>query len=336
VQQAYRGPGPPPAYYDYDERPRRRRPWWPWVLALLFLVGAGIGGYLLYDQIQEQLAASEPVPVPLLEGKRESLAVQELIADGLPFDVVRQPHATEEEGFVYDQDPEQGERINPQTDKVTIYVSTGKPQVTVPDVRGKSEADAVAALTAAKLTYNIHNINSDRPQNTVIAQDPKPGERVVQGTSVRINVSAGPKPVAVPNVVGLSYESAASTIQAAGLGVARQDADSDEPAGVVIDQDPQPGTSVAPRSTVTVTVSSGPDVVEVPNVVDSDEATAIQLLQDAGLAADLQEQPVENQDLDGIVLDQSPLGGEEVEPGSTITIVVGRFQEPSDDQESQQ
>ena len=52
-----------------------------------------------------------------------------------------------------------------------------------------------------------------------------------ENTKVRINVSNGPKPIGVPDVVGSSFENAASQLQALGFAVARQDGDSDEPQG---------------------------------------------------------------------------------------------------------
>src|SRR5438552_9717089 len=67
-------PVQPPVYYDYDEPPERRRPFWPWLLALGLLVLAGFAGWLAYNQIQRQLNASKPVTVGRYIGMRESVA----------------------------------------------------------------------------------------------------------------------------------------------------------------------------------------------------------------------------------------------------------------------
>ena len=108
----------------------------------------------------------------------------------------------------------------------------------VPSVIGQSSEDAVAAMTRRKLEADVHNITSSKPQGTVIAQDPKGGVTVDENTKVRINVSSGPKPIGIPDVRGSSFETAASQLQALGFAVAKQDADSDQPAGNVIDQSP--------------------------------------------------------------------------------------------------
>ena len=123
--------------------------------------------------------------------------------------------------------------------------------VKVPDVRGKSLADAIEELSAADLDADPRDVNSDEPPGTVTAQDPAPNEEVVAGTSVRINVSQGPKEVAVPSVTGLLEDAATSQLQAAGFAVARRDVSSDLERGTVVTQDP-PGNSTAVKgSTVT-------------------------------------------------------------------------------------
>src|SRR5437870_640784 len=66
---------PPAAYYDYDEP--RRRAVWPWLVALLFVAGAVVGGYFLYEQIQDQLSSAN-VRVANYKGLREVLAVEKI------------------------------------------------------------------------------------------------------------------------------------------------------------------------------------------------------------------------------------------------------------------
>jgi len=219
---------PEPVYYDYDEPVVRRRPFWPWLLALLIVVVAGIVGWYADNQIQDQLNASKPVAVDDYRGLREPAAVSQITASGLRAHVRRTPSDKQPETFVFDQSPNPGDRIG-KGNYVTILVSSGKPKTTVPDVRGSQATDATAALVQAHLKPEVHQVNNDKPSGTVIAQDPKPGEKVVQGTKVRINVSEGPKPIGVPPVVGENVASASSALQGAGFqvtGVARYGNDS--------------------------------------------------------------------------------------------------------------
>jgi beta-lactam-binding protein with PASTA domain len=315
-----------PVYYDYDERDRRRRSVWPWLLPLLLILATIGVGFVVYQQIQEQLSESEPVAVPTVEGSRESLAVQQLVDRDIPYEIEREPSTEQPRGFVFDQDPEGGKFINPKTDEVLLKVSTGPPTTTVPDVRGMSRDEAVRELTEAKLEPKVVKVPSDRPVDTVTGQDPPPGQRVEEGTAVRINVSSGPRPIAVPNVVGQPYESAAATLQAAGLAVARREADSNQPAGTVIDQNPAANTTAAKGSSVTLTVSKGPETTQVPSVESIDRETAEQTLRDSGFEVKVEEQAVDDPALDNVVLSQDPEAGAEAEQGSTVTIVVGRFE----------
>src|SRR5919197_393363 len=65
---------PPPVYYDYDEPVERRRPVWPWLIALALVVLAGFAGWLAYDQIRKQLNATKQITVAEYKGERESVA----------------------------------------------------------------------------------------------------------------------------------------------------------------------------------------------------------------------------------------------------------------------
>jgi eukaryotic-like serine/threonine-protein kinase len=319
---------PPPVYYDVEDEPPRRRAIWPWLLALLLIAGGIVGGVLAYDWINDQLNADEPVTVPLLEGSRESAAVNLLISKGIPYEVRRQANNDTPQGFVFDQEPRPGRQIDPQTDVVVIFVSTGKKQSTVPNVVGQSRDAAVAALTDRNLKPNVVEVNSPKPVNSVTGQSPKAGMRVDQGTSVRVNVSKGPKEIEIPNVVGQQFASARGVLLAAGFEVQRgEDIASDQPVGAVAEQNPAAGSLAGEGATVTLRVSKGPDTVGVPQVEGLDRDSAVTTLEAAGFR--VREQPRDTSDpgLEGVVLDQSPGPGEEAKPGATVTIGVGRLVE---------
>src|SRR5438093_1471108 len=98
------GGRPPGGFYDYAE-PMRRRPLWPWLLALLLVVGAGFAAFYVYTKIQDQLNSAKPVAVPYVIGIDESLAVSKIRERGLRPHVRRLPNANEPVGKVYDHDP---------------------------------------------------------------------------------------------------------------------------------------------------------------------------------------------------------------------------------------
>jgi eukaryotic-like serine/threonine-protein kinase len=314
-------------YRAYDAAVGRERAWWPWLLAVGAILALVAAGYFLYDNIQDQLAASEPVSVGDYEGLREANAVNLIIQDGFEPKVSRRPNGDVEVGIVYEQDPGQGTRLA-KGSIVTVLVSTGKAKVKVPDVVGERRDDAVEALTNAGLDPKVVEVPSDRGAGTVTAQDPRSGTVIVEGSTVRINVSTGPKPVAVPSVVGLLYDQAASQLQGAGFAVARRDVDNDQPKDVVVGQDPNGNSLASKGSTVTLTVSKGPATTAVPDVTSSDEANARATLEASGFEVKVVDQDTDDPTLEGIVITQQPPGGTQRKPGARVTIVVGRFVAP--------
>ena len=143
---------------------------------------------------------------------------------------------------------------------------------------------------------------------------------------MQINVSSGPQPVSVPYVVGQPFDQASATLQNAGFGVKRKDVQSDQPADTVVSQNPT--GSAAPGATITLSVSKGPKQSTVPDVTSQDETSAKDALQSAGFRVVVQQQPVTDPSLDGIVISQTPHGGTKAPHGSTVTIVVGQIQSP--------
>ncbi len=318
--------GPPTGFYEYEE-PRRRRSFWPWLLAALLIAAAVAGGWYVYTKVQDQLEATKPVAVPFVEGIKEVNAVDKIREAGLSAHIIRRPDDMVAETFVISQDPSAGTRTD-KGNPVTIVVSTGLPKVDVPGVVGDQATDAVAAITERGLKADVHDINSDKETGTVTGQDPASGTRVVKGTKVRINVSQGPKPVAIPPVVGVPYEQAAGQLQGAGFAVARRDVESNDPRDTVVQQDP-PANSLAPKgSTVTLYVSKGPKDLVVPEVGSFSRADAIATLRNSGFKVVVDTSDAQDPSLDGVVLFQTPGAGTSAPPGSTVTITVGRYVPP--------
>src|SRR6266508_3186962 len=315
---------PPSAYYDYDEPPRRAL--WPWLVALLFVTAALVGGYFLYSQIQDQLSGSKTVAVGNYRGLREVAAVKLIRELGLRPNPVRQPNADPAfpETYVFQQTPRPGDKT-PKNNFVTIYVSLGPPKTEVPSVVGESLDKALADLQDAKLKGKAIQTESDKPQGQVISQSPTAGASVKQGETVKLKVSKGPKPIAVPNVVGSTFESANSTLLGMGFGVKREVVTSDAPKDTVVDTTPGVGTLQPPGTLITVMVSKGPTTSTVPDVTTLSQSDAQATLKASGFGVKIVSQPVTDQSQDGIVQTQDPPGGSQQSPGTTVTIAVGKF-----------
>jgi len=251
--------------------------------------------------------------------------VQEIRAKGLRVQVVRQYSAKTPETYVFKQDPQPGERIE-KGNYVTVFSSAGPPQTQVPSVIGEPFDQALSDLRAANLRWRISRVDNDAPEDQVIAQTPKAGSKVDEGSPVRLQVSNGPKPVIVPSVIGSTFDTANSRLLGAGFAVRRKDVESDQPAGTIVAQSPDAGTYQPPGATISLSVSKGPTTSTVPDVTSLAQADALAQLRASGFKVHIVAQPVTDPDQDGIVQTQDPAGSAKAKPGSTVTIAVGKFE----------
>jgi beta-lactam-binding protein with PASTA domain/predicted Ser/Thr protein kinase len=316
-------PPPPPVYYDLEE-PIHRRPIWPWIAALIFVIAAAVGGWFLYREVSNKLDSTKPVPVELYLNMPEAQARNKIKADGFSPLVDHHSNRTTPIGLVFKQDPVAGER-QPRGSRVHIWVSTGKPRREVPDMVGQQSTDAVAALTRLGLKPKLRNVPSQKPVGEVLAQAPKPGVKLTVGSVVEVNVSKGPQPISVPSVVGEPVDQATSELQAAGFTVSVRAVDDNQPANTVIDQSPGGGQTAGRGSAVSLTVSNGPKTAAVPDVTSTDLGSAQQTLQSSGFRWVIVKRDVTDPASDGVVLEQTPAGGTQQPPRSKVTLVVGQL-----------
>ena len=153
-----------------------------------------------------------------------------------------------------------------------------------------------------------------------MSQEPGGGARVEVGSEVTIFVGTGPSTVEVPNVTGTTPAQAAEILEEAGLrlGSRSEDYSAGVAEGNIIYQDPTGGQSAEPGSAVNVTVSLGPEQVEVPEVYGVSLAEAQQLVDDAGLNSTVIE--VEGQEAASTALSTDPPAGTLLDPETTVTI----------------
>ena len=314
---------PVPLGYFEEERPRRR-PLWPWFAALVFVLAAGIGGWYVYDQISNQISSNAPVTVALYVNETQATAESNIRQIHLVPKVINAPSQDTAKGLVFKQDPLEGHKIA-QGNPVTIWVSTGKPQVTVPALKGQTQADAEKALTDLKLTPEVHQVPGGQQAGIVTATDPPPGKKVDQGTTVRVNVTSGPKPVKVPNVVGKQLDVATSQLQKLGFVVTPTFQQDPAAANEVTDQSTAPGATAPKGSTITLTVSSGPATAPVPDVTGQTVDAATQTLTSAGFKVQTQPQDTLDPTQDNVVIAESPTPNNQAPQGSTVTLTVGHL-----------
>lgn len=207
--------------------------------------------------------------------------------------------------------------------EVTIVVSKGPERYIIPsDLAGTDPNSASDALKALTLEVSgIEEVYDDKIESgKVVRTEPAAGEQVKRATSVKILVSKGPAPVDVPKILGSDIEKVTTKLGELGLSVVVADQIFDDsPAGQVVSSDPVPGTSVPKGTTIKVTISKGPALIEVPNVVGKKTDDATKILTDLGF--DVKINGAQTAILNR-VLKQSVSGGSSAPKGSTITLDV--------------
>ncbi len=204
----------PPPLVDEEEEYQEGgdRPLWPWLVAIGFVVAALVAGFFVW---QELSGAKAQVPVNNYVNEPVANAKQQLTAAGLHPHVRKGPSERFQHGIVFKQNPTAGTKVD-KGGTVTIWVSTGPPKVSVPDVKGEQWTVAQQALVNAGLKPQKFSVPGNQA-GKVTATDPAAGKSVPKGSTVRVNVMSGPVTAAVPSVVGLSVQDAISRLNAAGF-----------------------------------------------------------------------------------------------------------------------
>ncbi|MHB8692434.1 MAG: Stk1 family PASTA domain-containing Ser/Thr kinase [Solirubrobacteraceae bacterium] len=319
--------GPPTSenYGEYDDD-RRGSPW-PWVIAVLvalLLIGGGVLAYVLTRPTKETVPNVVRLSINNARAKVQSA--------GLSVNVQYQSDSFPN-GTVINQYPYAGQRLN-ENSVVTLTVSSGPGNITVPPLVGLSSAVAQRQLRAAGLkpAQVVKQNSAAVAAGQVISTSPAAGVSVPPGTPITLIVSNGKPPatkVLVPNVQGDTQANARSNLTQAGfLVTSSQQISSTVMAGNVISQSPAGGARAASGSTVNIVVAAAPTTTNVPPVVGDTLAGARSTLTGAGFKVAVQKQTTSNVSENGIVLSQSPTGGQATK-GATVTVVVGVYKKPT-------
>lgn len=188
-------------------------------------------------------------------------------------------------------------------------------------VDGRPLAEVISELEAAGLSFRFTRVHDERvPAGAVVSMTGASAVTVPQSTVVSLLVSKGPAPRTIPDLQpGADADTAVAALEALGLRVERREVFHDDvPAGRLVAMSPEAGSSVERGATVTLTVSKGPDVVTVPDVVGRTLAEAAAQLTAAGLTTGA----VHNAD-GGVVVDQRPDAGDEARREAPVNLRLG-------------
>jgi serine/threonine-protein kinase len=264
------------------------------------------------------------VDVPTVVGTQFPQAETALTTQGLKVkrvDDEQQPSTPGDQ--VLEQDPVGGAKLQ-KGGTVTLTVSSTT--VIVPDVVKQNREQASSALRNAGFSPNFVQVDSPEPPGTVLSTDPGAGTKVPKSPAgqaapvVTVGVAREPN-VPVPDVANQDIFAASAAVNAAGLVAQPTPTPSPTvPKGTVIGTNPAAGTPVPKGTSVQVLVSTGPELVNIPNVIGQPQAAAEAALTGAGF--NVQEQFVAFPTKKGLVVAQYPAGGQGTK-GSTVIIQIG-------------
>ena len=297
-----------------DDRPRRR---WPWALLVALLaVLVGTGGAVAWSEI-----STPSHEIPSLRGIPEAEA--RAAVEDLGFDVrvesSREDGSTP--GTVLSTKPPAGEQLD-EGDTLTLVVSLGNTLAPVPtDLVGKTLEEATQILTdAGGFTPDVTEVESeDVPVGTVISLGEDVPQELPKGSAVPLVVSKGPAPREIPaGLAGKTFDEAKAALEGVQLKAKKVEAFSDDvEKGRVIRTEPGEGQTAPRDSEVSVVVSKGPDVVEVPRVRGLSLKEAVAAIEAAGLDVGEVFGPA-----DGEPFLTTPEAGAKVRRGTTVNIYL--------------
>ena len=305
--------------------PPVKRRWWKVLVALLVVVAIAAGAALLWQSTRPPTA-----PVPDVAGETESEAREAIAAASAEEDVEWVIETTDEfsdgveAGVVIRTEPPfSSDLADGKT--LTLVVSEGPEPVPVPDLFNYTEAEARQILDDAQLTVGVitpefdESVGEGRVITWGTADDGDRPSEIPKGSAVDLKVSKGPAPRMVPELTGVPRADAEADLAELGLQVTVAEEFSDDvEAGLVTRTDPPAGQEVPKGSPITLYVSKGPDLIEVPDVIGMSLDEATDTLEAAGFEVTAQGPPR------GEVFETDPGAGSRHRRGTEVTIYLRR------------
>jgi serine/threonine-protein kinase len=328
---------PPPASPSYRDVPYEEpsrvstSTWVIGIMAATAILGIGL---ILLLRVLSSTGTAELVTVPDL--RLTDVTTAEAALRDLDFEVASAavPDPEVPEGLVAGTDPPVGTQMESGS-RVTLLVSTGPSAVTMPRLLELTLDQARSLVVSSGLSLGEVSFASapGAAANTVISQDPEPDVVVDSGTTVDLVLAIGVETLSIPDVTGRSEQDALFQLSQAGFSAEQvrviRRPSNDVLEGFVVEIDPAIGSEVSSAASITLTISSGADAVEVPDVVGLEPEEAADIMAEAGFLVEFGD-PVElpfGDELDGMVAEQDPIGGDELTPGEVVTLFVGESPE---------
>ncbi|MDW4900817.1 MULTISPECIES: Stk1 family PASTA domain-containing Ser/Thr kinase [Streptomyces] len=312
----------------YDDRAGRRRQQKKSNTSTILLIVAAvlvlIGAILIGRVVLADNSSDNQIKAPNLVGS--TIEEAETLASRAGVTVKKgaeEPCEQQEKGQICTQDPAADATMD-KDGTVTVVVSSGAPTVEVPNVMEKSEDGAREELEKKGFTVNVTTKESDKPEGTVIKQDPKGGEQADEESEVTITLAVQAT-LDLPDMRTRTFEAAQQQLNGIGFtNVSRTDVESDRPAGEVIEQTPTGPSKQGKDVQIVLKVSKGPaqpEKVQIPGDLGGmSYQDAKGRLEGLGFVVQLAPGSVDRPD--ARVVTSSPPPSTEADKGSTVMLVT--------------
>ncbi|WP_328439660.1 Stk1 family PASTA domain-containing Ser/Thr kinase [Streptomyces sp. NBC_00444] len=203
-------------------------------------------------------------------------------------------------------------------------------KVAVPNFVNLSLEDAQKQAKNAELTLDpTEKACEETPKGSICSQSPQPPTEVKKGSTVEVVVSTGSPKVAVPSVLGDSFEDAKATLEddKYQFKVEKKEEVSTEEVGTVLDQDPNLGEEVEKGTTITLTVAKAEEKATVPDVTGESCDAAKARMEQSDLIGNCVDVDTADPNLVDKVINTTPTAGSSLDKGSTVQINIGKAQQ---------
>ncbi|HJR93173.1 MAG TPA: Stk1 family PASTA domain-containing Ser/Thr kinase [Acidimicrobiia bacterium] len=315
---------PDEVYRQLEDEPRSQL---PFILTAFGLLGLLV--VLVFFLFQALGSDDDPtmVAVPNVTNVPEEEAVQRLEDAGLVPTIEREASDEIEQGRAIRTDPPFGTEVATDS-RITLFVSSGRAELSVPNLIGMNEGAAREAIDDAGFTVgNVTTRPDPAPAGEVIEQSPPANILAGADSPIDLVISEGPQTVDLEDLSGLTERDAIARLQEEGLRFTVQEQhDPEVPRGVVIGTEPVAGETLEVGDSVKLIVSLGPEPVTIPNLFGLDPDAAEAQLNELGLGISISNatEQVDDPALDGRVVGQFPAANATALPGDVITVTLGR------------
>ncbi len=289
----------------------------------------GGGGGSTANSLPDVTKMKQTVATSTLHDAGWTNVVSETVACSTPVNGGQAACGTDDIGKVIKQDPAAGSATDKGA-KITLTIGAAPQAKPVPDVSGKSQADATKILNEAGFNVNP-NTGTEATDNpalvgNVSSTNPAAGTSATPSTQITLLLGKAPESQTVPDVRNQTYEAASANLTQAGFKVSKQTISSTQPAGIVVKQNPDGGSKQKPNTTITLFVSQG-DQFTMINIAGKTKSEAQQALQALGWKGNFSTTEVNTTDPTqvGKISDFDPSVGSSVSQNSSINIRVYKF-----------